>query len=124
MSDSPHTCVTVDEETPLKTVPGSGDQVEGGHPAAAVVVHRAPRFQDKHHRWLAICSIICGISCIGIKALINSVKAEWEPNEDASQRFSRRARKFAIISIVTWFSILALAPLLMALGSYLVTLQD
>ncbi|XP_054615929.1 transmembrane protein 265-like [Dunckerocampus dactyliophorus] len=121
MSDSPHTSVTVDEETPLKTVPGSGDPQNG---AATAVAHRASRFRDKHHRWLAICSIICGISCIGIKALINSVKAEWEPNEQASQRFSRRARKFGIISIVTWLSILALAPPLMALGSYLVTLQD
>ncbi|XP_061761540.1 transmembrane protein 265-like [Nerophis ophidion] len=123
MPDSPDACVMVDEDedTPLNTIPGSG---EPQHGAAADGAKWGPRFYDKHHRVLSICSVICGISCIGIKALIASVKAEWEPNEETSRKFSRRARKFAIISIVTWLAILALAPLLMALISYLVTLQD
>ncbi|XP_061906213.1 transmembrane protein 265-like [Entelurus aequoreus] len=121
MADSPDACVTVDEDTPLNTVPGSGEMQHGAVPDGA---KWGPRFYNKHHRVLSICSVVCGVSCIGIKALIESVKAEWEPNEKASRKFSRRARKFAIISIVTWFAILVLAPLLMALISYLVTLLD
>uniref|UniRef100_A0A3P8RM57 Si:dkey-16l2.20 n=1 Tax=Amphiprion percula TaxID=161767 RepID=A0A3P8RM57_AMPPE len=79
---------------------------------------------DKHHRKLAICSIICGLSCIGVKALIYSVKAEMSNDPVAVQKFSQKARKFSIISIVTWVFILASFPLLMGLISYLLTLLD
>ncbi|GAA6229874.1 transmembrane protein 265 [Lates japonicus] len=79
---------------------------------------------DKHHRKLAICSIICGISCIGIKALINSVKAEQTEDPDTAAKFSQRARKLGIISVVTWVGILISIPILLALVSYLLTLQD
>lgn len=71
MSNSNQTNVTVDEELPLNTIPGSGDTQNN----ATCFKQDAETFRhDKHHRKLAICSIICGISCIGIKALINSVK--------------------------------------------------
>ncbi|XP_061702850.1 transmembrane protein 265-like isoform X2 [Syngnathoides biaculeatus] len=117
MLHSPHTSIKVDEETPLNMVPGSAEPQQGLATTAACC-------GDKHHRRLTICSIICGISCIGIKALIDSVKAEVEPDREASARFSRRAKRLAIISIVTWLAILALTPMLMALFSYVVTLRD
>ncbi|XP_051905269.1 transmembrane protein 265-like [Hippocampus zosterae] len=126
MSHSAHTCIKMDEEMPLKMVPGSVDPQEGLMTAAAKKsgIGAAACGNDKHHRRLSVCSIICGISCIGIKALINSVKAETETDPTASIRFSRRAKKLAILSIVMWLALLALAPMLMALFSYVVTLQD
>lgn len=127
MSDSPQTQIMMDEEVPLNTIPGSGDtknnnicnQVisSNGRTAASCC-------DDKYHRKLAICSIICGISCIGIKSLINSVKAEKTTDLEEAAKFSQRAKEFGIISIVTWVVILALIPILMAVISYLLTLQD
>lgn len=119
MSASPQTVVTVDEEFPLHMVPGTQDayiDVNGGGAASCC--------RDNHYRRLAVCSIICGISCIGIKSLINSVQAEREPNHAKAAEFTRRARKLGIISISTWVCILVLTPLLLGLGSYLVTLRD
>ncbi|XP_061556592.1 transmembrane protein 265-like [Phycodurus eques] len=124
MSHSPHTSIKVDEETALNMVPGSADPQKDLTTAAKNCSGAAACCGDKHHRRLAICSIICGISCIGIKALINSVKAEEEPDREASGRFSQRAKRLGIISIATWLAILALTPLLMALFSYVVTLRD
>lgn len=80
MSEPPQTNVTVDEEVvPLKdldTVPGSGNNnqviISTGQDDASCC-------HDRNHRKLAICSIICGITCIGIKALINSVKVFYRP---------------------------------------------
>ncbi|XP_077415522.1 transmembrane protein 265-like [Vanacampus margaritifer] len=126
--DSPHTCIKVgeDEDMPLNTVPGSGETRKGlmlptkKNGTGAVACCGG----DMHHRKLAIISIICGISCVGIKALIYSVKAEKETDREASARFLRRAKRLAIISIATWLTILALIPLLMALFSYVVTLKD
>lgn len=71
MADSPHTCVKMEEVVPLQTVPTSGETCNQVTSSGRGV---ASCCDDKHHRKLAICSIICGISCIGIKALINSVK--------------------------------------------------
>lgn len=71
MANSNHIHVPMEEENPLNTVPGSGDVQNNGD----CFGQEAATFRNgKHHRTLAICSIICGISCIGIKALINSVK--------------------------------------------------
>lgn len=81
MSSSPQTQVTVDEEVPLYTVAGSGD-VQNNNDTCNQVISVTERgaascSSDEHHRKLAICSIICGISCIGIKALINSVEVDF-----------------------------------------------
>lgn len=78
MSHSAHTCIKMDEEMPLKMVPGSVDPQEGLTTAAGKKsgIGAAAFCNDEHHRRLAVCSIICGISCIGIKALINSVKVQ------------------------------------------------
>lgn len=123
MSTSPQTNVTVEEELPLNTIAGSGN-THGNHVVISPGACGASCCDDKHHRKLAVCSIICGISCIGIKALINSVKAETTTDPHTAVMFSNRARRLGIISIVVWVSILALTPILMALISYLLTFQD
>lgn len=112
---SPHTSVPVDEGIPLTTIAGSGD-ADGGSGSSSSKV--------RYHRCLATWSIICGLSCIGIKALIYSVKAETERDPEAAIVFSRRAKKLSIISFVAWICILASIPVLMALFSYLATLKD
>ncbi|KAG7459904.1 hypothetical protein MATL_G00215700 [Megalops atlanticus] len=55
-----------DEVVPLQSVQSTGHQSSGGDDS--------PKSQIKDYRQLAIGSIICGISCIGILALISSVK--------------------------------------------------
>lgn len=130
MSLSPETRIVVDdvEEIPLNTIAGSGDTTNNNVPACNCRAGRrrdnASCCNDKFHRKLAICSIICGISCIGILALKNSVKAKATNDPQRSKEFLRRAKKYGIISIVTWVSILASIPILMALISYLITLRD
>ncbi|XP_037112010.1 transmembrane protein 265-like isoform X1 [Syngnathus acus] len=120
MSDSPLTCVKVDEEMSLNTVPGSA----GPRKSRRWAPRKNGICDDKYHRRLAVWSIVCGVSCIGIQALINSVKAEMEPKQESAARLSRRARRLGIISIVALICILILIPVLMALFSYLVTLKN
>lgn len=60
------------EEVSLNLLPGSG---ETQNPSEATAWwDSAPSCHDRNFRRLAYCSIICGISCIGIFALVNSVK--------------------------------------------------
>lgn len=51
-------------------------------------------------------------------------QAETTKDTRKSTEFSKEAKKFSIISILTWVAILALTPMLMALISYLLTLSD
>lgn len=79
MSESPETRVMMDEALPLNVIAGPGDLLDDDAPEQVRVGGAAGRVadlfcKDEHHRKLAVCSIICGISCIGIKALIHSVK--------------------------------------------------
>lgn len=126
----PETRVVVDdvEEIPLNTIAGTGNTNNNSVPACNCRTSRGQGTttccNDRFHRKLAICSIICGISCIGILALKNSVKAKATSDPQRSKEFLRRAKKYSLISIVTWVSILASIPILMALISYLVTLND
>lgn len=118
-----HEAAGEEEVLPLYTVPGEGatqntQAYNSNGPSAASFC------DDQHHRKLAICSIICGISCIGITALINSVKAERAEDPHKAAPFLKRAKKFGIISIVVWVSILVLTPILIVLVSYLLTLGD
>ncbi|XP_034566924.1 transmembrane protein 265-like [Notolabrus celidotus] len=129
MSDSPQTCVTVEEELPLNVVAGSGDDLHNdSSPQTTSSTRRCPAFssccKDRHYRKLAICSIVCGVSCIGIKALISSVKAEVTKDPKEADVHLRQAKKWGIISVVTLVAILASLPILMALISYLLTLKD
>lgn len=65
-----------------------------------------------------------------IKPLIQNIvlsllqQAETTSDSQIAAKFSQRAKKFGIISIVIWISILVSAPILMVLISYLLTLQD
>lgn len=68
MSAQPQTAV---EEFRLNLLPGSGEEENKlNHTISAAV----PCCTDRNHRNLAICSVICGLSCIGFKALIYSAK--------------------------------------------------
>lgn len=51
-------------------------------------------------------------------------QAEETTDLEKAAEYSHQAKKFGIISIVMWVTILALTPILMALISYLLTLQD
>lgn len=110
------------EEVSLHLLPGSGETQNNGE--ASATCDSAPSCHDRNFRRLAYCSIICGISCIGIFALVNSVKAEDTVDPERAARLSRRSRNLSIISILTWVGLLALTPCLMALVSYLLTLKD
>ncbi|KAG7272674.1 hypothetical protein CRUP_008502 [Coryphaenoides rupestris] len=80
--------------------------------------------QDRHHRKLAVGSIICGCTPIGVVSLINSVKAREARNADNSEQYSRKAKKYGILSIVVWVTFLIMLPVLVVLGSYLLTLIE
>lgn len=121
------------ESLPLTTVTGTGLQ-QPEETCSQVICEdsTASCCNDKYHRKLAISSIICGFACCGVPALIYSVKAEdadkaekAEPTTDRrAPKYLRQAKKWGIISIVTWVSVLVSALLLLVLGSYLATLID
>ncbi|KAM3598921.1 uncharacterized protein V6R79_024215 [Siganus canaliculatus] len=124
MSDTTQTRA---EEVPLTCIPGSGDEKNNSTTDEVITINTS-RFascsNNINHRKLAIFSIICGLSCIGITALINSVKAETTTDPERAAEFSQRAKKFGFISIGTWLAILISFPLLLMLVSYLLTLID
>lgn len=81
----------------------------------------------KDYRKLAICSIICGLSCVGIVSLIYSVKTR-ESNKkyggeapNKAKEYSRKTLQWGIGAIVAWCGLLILTPLLLGLLSYLLT---
>ncbi|XP_050812991.1 transmembrane protein 265 [Gopherus flavomarginatus] len=73
-------------------------------------------------RNLAIGSIICGCSCLGVLALIYAVKAneKRKTNSPATDLWARKSFRFSLLSIGVWVSLLILVPLLMGLISYLI----
>lgn len=60
------------EEVSLDLLPGSGENQN--HREAHAWWDSSPSCHDRNFRRLAYCSIVCGISCIGIFALVNSVR--------------------------------------------------
>lgn len=73
MSDQRRTTEAATEEVQLNLLPGSGE--EQNHLNHALSGRNAAScYTDSNYRKLAICSVICGLSCIGCKALIYSVK--------------------------------------------------
>ncbi|XP_066497925.1 transmembrane protein 265-like [Hoplias malabaricus] len=89
------------------------------------------RHKNSDYRVLAISSIICGLSCIGILSLINSVKARAinkgqlrVDGEKTGKKYSKKARNYGILAIVLWLVLLALLPLLLGLLSYILTFID
>uniref|UniRef100_A0A8C0G9Y0 Transmembrane protein 265 n=1 Tax=Chelonoidis abingdonii TaxID=106734 RepID=A0A8C0G9Y0_CHEAB len=73
-------------------------------------------------RNLAIGSIICGCSCLGVLALIYAVKAneKRKTNSPDTDLWARKSFRFSLLSIGVWVSLLILVPLLMGLISYLI----
>lgn len=89
---------------------------------------------DKDHRKLAICSIICGLSCFGIMSLMYSVKAretrktlEHESSSETQakvEKYSEKACKWGIGAIVAWVCLILIFPFLVVFFSYIVTFID
>lgn len=73
MSGQPQLQKAAAEEVQLNLLPVSGEEQNNlNHEISGREV--ASCCPDSYYRKLAICSIICGLSCIGCKALIYSVK--------------------------------------------------
>lgn len=84
--------VEVTEEIPLQHVTGTGENGGAPHDSSSQkqplpireclasisqrITSRWPFCQDRDHRKLAIYSVICGLSCVGVTALIYSVKVQ------------------------------------------------
>ncbi|KAE8578659.1 hypothetical protein XENTR_v10023719 [Xenopus tropicalis] len=75
-------------------------------------------------RRLAIISIVCGYSCVGIKALLLAVKAEREGDQQQKRHLSRRSRCLSALSISLCVGTLMLLPLLLILLSYLLAVAE
>ncbi|XP_063788600.1 transmembrane protein 265 [Pseudophryne corroboree] len=75
-------------------------------------------------RRLAIMSIVCGVSCIGIKALILALRAEQEKDQPKHELLSRRSRKFSVLSIAVFLGALVCLPFLVVFISYIMTLIE
>ncbi|KAM9456661.1 transmembrane protein 265-like isoform 1-T3 [Clarias gariepinus] len=109
MSTSNHTPVS---STPLDHT----DNVERGYDG---VHHRA-----RDYRKLAICSIVCGLSCVGIMSLIYSVKTRELNKRSRSEKAEEYSRKTLYWAIGSFFALLvfiALIVLLLGLLSYILT---
>ncbi|XP_040297083.1 transmembrane protein 265 [Bufo bufo] len=81
-------------------------------------------FLSCSQRRLAIISIVCGVSCIGIKALILALQAEQECDQQMKATLSRRSRRFSVLSILLFVGALVSLPFLLVLISYLMTLIE
>ncbi|KAJ1126170.1 hypothetical protein NDU88_004578 [Pleurodeles waltl] len=80
-----------------------------------------PQHCTKHGpRNLAITSVICGFSCIGIVALIYAMKAEGAGDLEAARTMRRKSRRFSILSISLWVGTLIFLPLFLGFLSYVV----
>ncbi|KAM3916724.1 transmembrane protein 265 [Leptodactylus fuscus] len=75
-------------------------------------------------RRLAIISIVCGFSCVGIKALILALQAEQEHDQETKLSLSRRSRRFSVLSLLLFVGALLSLPFLLVLISYLMTLIE
>nr|XP_033802912.1 transmembrane protein 265 isoform X2 [Geotrypetes seraphini]XP_033802913.1 transmembrane protein 265 isoform X2 [Geotrypetes seraphini]XP_033802914.1 transmembrane protein 265 isoform X2 [Geotrypetes seraphini] len=77
-------------------------------------------------RHLAIASIICGYSCIGIAALFNAMKAveKEKVNRVVAEPFRRKSIKLSIISILLWLTTLILVPLFIYFLSYILAVAE
>uniref|UniRef100_A0A668RL47 Uncharacterized protein n=1 Tax=Oreochromis aureus TaxID=47969 RepID=A0A668RL47_OREAU len=119
MSESYQLDASIEEALPLNSVPGTGVQQpeDTGNQVICVGEDSAVSCcSDKYHRKLAIASIICGFSCFGVLAE-NADKAEKAKGtrDRRAAKYLRQAKKWGIISIVTWVSILVSVSLTLVL---------
>ncbi|KAM4698719.1 transmembrane protein 265 [Rhinophrynus dorsalis] len=75
-------------------------------------------------RNLAIMSIVCGLSCVGVKALILALQAEHETDQEKSVSLSRRSRRMSALSILLWLGVLLCVPFLLVLLSYVLAVAE
>lgn len=88
--------------------------------------------KDTDHRKLAICSIICGLSCFGIMSFMYSVKAretrkrleDCQETRDKVKNYSQKACRWGIGSIVAWVVLILIFPLLIGFLSFIITFID
>ncbi|XP_032093773.1 transmembrane protein 265 [Thamnophis elegans] len=84
---------------------------------------KSPALNVRRLRSLAIASIICGCSCIGVVALIYAVKANEKQKthcQNAALHWARKSQFMSCLSIIVWVSLLILTPMLLVLMSYLI----
>ncbi|XP_072273117.1 transmembrane protein 265 [Pyxicephalus adspersus] len=75
-------------------------------------------------RKLAIMSIVCGVSCVGIKALLLAVRAEEEVSGKDYEFLARRSRRLSVLSIALFVGGLICLPFLVVFISYIMTLIE
>ncbi|TRY98233.1 hypothetical protein DNTS_035200 [Danionella cerebrum] len=90
--------------------------------------------RDTDHRRLAICSIVCGLSCCGIMSLMYSVKAretrkrfqneETPAAQKKIEQYTKKACFWATAAILAWVLLIVIFPFLLGLGSFLITFKD
>ncbi|XP_069507731.1 transmembrane protein 265 [Ambystoma mexicanum] len=93
--------------------------ISPGCPGAANP-HNTKTCKKRGPRNIAIASIVCGFSCIGIAALIYAMKAEGAEDPEAARPLRRKSRRLSLLSIGLWVAALILLPLFMLLLSYVI----
>nr|XP_060636196.1 transmembrane protein 265 [Anolis sagrei ordinatus] len=75
-------------------------------------------------RNLAIASIVCGCSCLGVLALIYAVKANEKHkagSQELAAHWAQKSRRMSVCSIAVWLGLLILVPASVFLLSYLLS---
>ncbi|XP_060112612.1 transmembrane protein 265 [Heteronotia binoei] len=108
-----------------RTLPREGNETSVMINMGSAGTHNAKKsFLLRTHklRNLAIASIVCGCSCIGILALIYAFKArEYQRanSHNSAAYWYRKSLRMSWLSIGVWVSLLILVPLLTILVSYI-----
>ncbi|XP_075034819.1 transmembrane protein 265 [Mixophyes fleayi] len=110
--------VLIDKHDPTQQTAGFNQQIPSKSQARKKHSLHVPTCT---RRRLAIMSIVCGFSCIGIKALMLALQAEQESDQQKKDLLSKRSRKFSIVSILMFVGALVLLPLLVVFISYILT---
>ncbi|XP_040211581.1 transmembrane protein 265 [Rana temporaria] len=112
----------------MKELPNpAGGKIQNGSPEETrILINQNQRWSSPpcRLRRLAIMSIVCGISCVGIKALLLALRAEREVGVKNYEVLARRSRRFAVLSIALFVGGLVLLPVLVVLVSYIMTLIE
>ncbi|XP_053883626.1 transmembrane protein 265 [Malaclemys terrapin pileata] len=118
------------EEMALGVGNGCAGKPTGDEAETVVMIQKGPSRPEpsawtprpRALRNLAIGSIVCGCSCLGVLALIYAVKAneKRKTNSPDAALWARKSFRFSLLSIGVWVSLLILVPLLMGLISYLI----
>ncbi|KAM8962417.1 transmembrane protein 265 [Pelodytes ibericus] len=110
-------------------IPGSDVQGDTQSPAHSGPKPFATSQRCRHAvscslRRLAVMSIVCGFSCVGIKALLLAMKAEKETNLTRFTELAQRSQKMSVLSMSLWLGTLLCLPLLLILLSYILAVAE